>query len=135
MNGEKVDCDALLDVLVADEVVSRADADLVRARLRDAWIPLGKILRQHGKLSMSQLLDALQAQQETPGRALGELCVSRGYCTVADVVAALRVQRQVSPHVIELLVQDGTCDLAKLCTSLARYVRELESRLAEAQTV
>lgn len=132
MNGERETFDALLDVLVSDQVLSKADADVVRSRLRDSWVPLGKILRQHGKLSMSQLLDALQAQQETPGRLLGELCVSRGYCTVADVVDALRLQREVSPHVIDVLVQDGTCDLAKLCTSLARYVRDLEGRVATA---
>lgn len=133
MNGVREDSSVLLDVLVADAVLPRADAEALRTRLREAWVPLGKILRQQGKLSMSQLLDALQAQQEAPGRLLGELCVSRGYCTVADVVEALRLQREVSPHVIEVLVKEGACDLQKLCLSLARYVRDLEGRAAAAQ--
>ena len=125
--------DALLDLLVAEGLISRAVAEPLALRVRDSWIPLGKILRQQGSLTMGQLMDLLQEQANTPRLRLGELALLHELCTPADLERALRTQRDSSPHVIELLLREGHCDPEKLCRVLARYVRDLEERLATAQ--
>jgi hypothetical protein len=125
--------DALLALLVEEGLISRAMADPLAARVRDSWIPLGKILRQQGSLTMGQLMDLLQEQANTPSMRLGELALQFGLCVPADIERALRTQRESSPHVIELLLREGHCEPEKLCRVLARYVRELEERLAAAQ--
>jgi hypothetical protein len=123
----------LLDLFVEEGLVSRAMAETLHARVRDSWIPLGKILRQQGALTMAQLMDLLQEQANAPGRRLGELALQLGLCTPADIERALRAQREASPHVIDLLLREGHCEPEQLCRVLARYVRQLEERLEAAQ--
>ena len=120
----------VLDLLVEDALLSRAMADALVVRARDSWIPLGKILRQQGAISMGQLMDLLQEQANEPGTLLGEIAVRLGYCQKAEVERALETQREMSPHVIDLLLAEGTCDTDRLCRVLARYVRRLEERLS-----
>jgi hypothetical protein len=124
----------LLELLVEEGLLRRDLAETLSARVRDSWIPLGKILRQQGSLTMGQLMDLLQEQANSPSLRLGEIAVQLGLCTPADLERALRTQREASPHVIDLLLREGLCEPEKLCRVLARYVRTLEERLSEAQT-
>jgi hypothetical protein len=124
---------ALLDLLVAEGLISRTVAEALAARTRDSWIPLGKVLRQQGSLTMGQLMDLLQEQANRPRMRLGELALELGLCSPADLGRALRTQHETSPHVIDLLLNEGHCEPAKLCRALSRYVRQLEERLGELQ--
>jgi len=126
--------DGLLELLVGDGLISQALADTLAARVRDSWIPLGKVLRQQGSLTMGQLMDLLQEQANAPSMRLGDLAVQLGMCTPVDLERALRTQREASPHVIDLLLRGGLCEPEKLCLVLSRYVRALEERLSEAQS-
>ena len=126
--------DGLLELLVEEGLLSRALAATLSARVRDSWIPLGKVLRQQGSLSMGQLMDLLQEQANTPGTRLGDLAVQLRTCTPADIERALRTQRETSPHVIDLLLREGHCEPDKLCRVLSRYVRSLEERLGDLKT-
>jgi len=121
--------DGLLELLVGDGLISQALADTLAARVRDSWIPLGKVLRQQGSLTMGQLMDLLQEQASSPTLRIGQLAMQLGMCSAAEVERALRTQRDSSPHVIELLLREGHCDPEKLCRVLSRYVRDLEERL------
>lgn len=129
MHTKSQPTDELLDLLVGESILSRAMADTLSARVRDSWIPLGKILRQQGSISMGQLMDLLQEQANSPTTRLGDLAVQLGMCTQEDVERALRIQRESSPHVIDLLVREGHCDAERLCRVLSRYVRRLEDRV------
>lgn len=124
--------DGLLDLLVEEGLISRAMAETLAGRVRDSWIPLGKILRQQGSLTMGQLMDLLQEQANSPSVRMGDLAVQLGLCSAADVERALRTQRESSPHVIDLLLREGHCEPEKLCRVLSRYVRTLEERLGTA---
>ncbi|SRR5260221_8088349 len=124
---------SLLGLLVEEGLLSRILTETLSARVRDSWIPLGKILRQQGSLTMGQLMDLLQEQANTPSLRLGELAVQRGWCTPADLERALRTQRETSPHLIDLLMRERHCEAERLCRVLARYVRQLEERLGLAQ--
>jgi hypothetical protein len=118
-----------LDFLVEVEVISPSLSETMKSRTRDEWIPLGKILRQQGHLTMGQLMELLQLQAREPETLLGDLAVRQGQCTRADVVEALRIQFDSSPHPLELLLQDKSCDHGRLLSALAVYVRRLESKL------
>jgi len=133
MERAPLPADALLDLLVEEGLISRAEAEPLAARVRDSWIPIGKILRQQGSLTMGQLMDLLQEQANTPHIRLGELALQHELCSPADVERALRTQRETCPHVIELLLRGGHCEPEKLCRVVSRYVRELEERLAAAE--
>lgn len=124
----------LLDLLLEEGLLSRAVAETLSARVRDSWIPLGKVLRQQGSLTMGQLMDLLQEQANAPSQRMGELAVQLGMCSAADLERALRTQRESSPHVIDLLLREGHCEPEKLCRVLSRYVRALEERLCESQS-
>jgi hypothetical protein len=119
----------VLDVLVEIGVITGAKAWSIKSRTRDEWVPLGKVLRQQGHLTMGQLMELLQLQAREPDTLLGELAVRAGLCTRAELTEALRIQSETSPHPIDLLLQDGECDHERLVAALATYVRRLESRL------
>lgn len=119
----------LLELLIREHVIAPSTAEDVKHRLQSDSVPIGKILRQKGYLTMKQLMEVLQLQSERPGVRLGELACERGYCTPEQVEEALQVQRQSRSHVLELLAEDVHCDSRKLATFLARYVKDLENRL------
>ena len=118
-----------LDFLVDAGVISANLSESLKSRTRDEWIPLGKILRQQGHLTMGQLMELLQLQSREPHALIGDLAVRQGQCTREDVAEALRIQFDSSPHPLELLLQDKSCDHERLLAALASYVRRLESRL------
>jgi hypothetical protein len=118
-----------LEFLVEVGVITPSSCETLKSRTRDEWIPLGKILRQQGHLTMGQLMELLQVQAREPDTLLGDLAVRQGLCTRADVTEALRIQSDSSPHPLELLLQDKTCDHDRLLSALATYVRRLEDRL------
>lgn len=129
MESRKPPSEELLDLLVEEGAVASADAYAVRSRHRDTWIPLGKILRQKGWLTMGQLVEVLQIQARDPGQRLGDIAVERGFCTAAQVDDALRTQRDLSPHVLDLIAEAPSIDPEKLLRAVTRYVRALESRV------
>ncbi len=129
METQKNPSEALLDLLVEEGVVARAVADSVRNRHRDTWVPIGKIMRQRGGLTMAQLVDLLQLQAKTPEHRLGEIALERGYCSAIQLEDALRVQRELSPHVLDLLAETEGVEPAQVLRAITRYVRDLESRL------
>lgn len=121
----------LLDLLVTQQVITPASAEKVKTRVRDAWLPVGKILRQRGHLTMGELMDLLQMQTAEPHLRLGELAVREGYCAEEDVQEVLRIQRETSLHPLEVLLGEPDCDRERLLEVVLRYVRELESQIAE----
>jgi hypothetical protein len=121
--------DELVGLLLNEGVIDSTTAEATLERLRDSWIPLGRILRQHNKLSMSHLMQLLQLQSGEPHLRLGELAVREGFCSDADVRDALRMQREVSPHLLDMLAGDPKVELGKLMQVATRYVRLLEARL------
>lgn len=132
MEEHKPASEELLDVLVAEGVVVPAVADSVRSRHRDTWVPLGKILRQKGSLSMGQLVELLQLQSKNPGLRIGDIALEREFCTRAEIEDALRTQRDLSPHVLDLIAEAQGVDPEKLVRALGRYVRTLEARIQTA---
>ncbi len=131
MDSKKAPNEELLDLLVEEEAIPRPVAEVLRARLRETWVPLGKILRQKGWLSMPQLTEILQLQSQSPLR-LGEIACLRGYCTGEQVEEALHIQREMSPHALDLVFQAEGVDMTKVVRAVTRYVRTLETRLHSA---
>ena len=123
----------LIALLLAQGLIDDAGAARLNTRVEDTWIPLGKILRQQNLVSMGELIDILQMQDVEPLVPLGEIAVREGYCSAADVERALKLQLELSPNVIEILLREEHCDPLRLCTALALYVRQLEQRLREYQ--
>lgn len=120
----------LYAILVAEGVLTREAAAELQQRTADAWVRLGKLLRQKSLITMAQLLDLLDAQAREPGARIGDLAVKAGYCTREQVEACFAQQREFSPHPLEILTRDRSCDPIRLCQALTRYVRELdEARL------
>jgi hypothetical protein len=128
MESKKAPNEELLDLLVEEGAIPRPVAEALRGRLRETWMPIGKILRQKGWLSMPQLTEILQLQSQSPLR-LGELACARGYCTAAQIEEALQVQREMSPHALDLVFQTAGIDVEKVLKGVTRYVRTLETRL------
>ena len=118
----------LLDMLVDDQLIDRDTRERILARTRDQWVPFGKILKQRGRLTMTQLMSLLEQQNESPELLLGELAVRAGYCTEEDVYEALRVQREISPHPLEVLVREVAVDRERLIAVFIRYVRRIEEQ-------
>ncbi|MCY2961301.1 MAG: hypothetical protein NTY35_14155 [Planctomycetota bacterium] len=129
METQKPAHEALLDLLVEEGAVDRAVAEAVRTRHRETWVPLGKILRQKGWLSMGQLVEVLQLQAGHPGLRLGEIALQRGFCSASQLAEALRIQSDLSPHILELVAGTQGLDPDRILRALSRYVRALEARI------
>ncbi len=134
MEQSRTPDEAFLERLVQECAIDRASAESMRCRLRDTWVPLGQILRQKGWLTMNQLAEALERQSREPGLALGEIVLETGACTPAQLAAALKVQRELSPHVLDLMAEARNVDSVALLRAVARYVRDLENRLSEVRS-
>jgi hypothetical protein len=65
---------------------------------------LGEILLKQGKLSLAQLEDLIK-QQETSGMPLGELILSKGIMSRADVLTALDWQHKTDQVIIDSLTE------------------------------
>jgi hypothetical protein len=129
MDTYKPASEELLDLLVEEGAVDHAVADSVRTRHRDTWVPLGKILRQKGFLSMGQLVEVLQLQAKNSGLRLGDIVLERGFCTRAQIDDGMRTQAELSPHVLDLIGEAQGVEIDKLVRALGRYVRTLEARI------
>jgi len=116
----------LYTILVEEGVLTREAAAELQQRTADAWVPLGKLLRQKGLVTMAQLLELLDAKSREPDARIGDLAVRAGYCTREQVEACFTQQREFSPHPLELLARDRNFDPLRLCHALTRYVRELD---------
>ena len=126
----------LYTILVEEGVLTTEAAAALRQRAADSWVPLGKLLRQRSLITMTQLLDLLDAKSREPGARIGDLAVRAGFCTREQVDLCLALQRELSPHPLEILARDRTCDPIRMCQALTRYVRELdEARAWPAQSV
>ncbi len=121
----------LLEMLVDEQLLPVSAAADIRTRVRDAWVPIGKILRQRGHLTMAEMMHLLEMQTAEPHLRLGELAVREHFCTEADLEEALRLQREGSPHPLEIVLTEIPCDRDRLCRVLLRYIRQLETRTAE----
>ena len=65
---------------------------------------LGEILLKQGKLTLIQLEDLI-SQQEKSGMPLGELILSKGVMSRADVLAALDWQHRTDQVIIDSLTE------------------------------
>ncbi len=128
MESRNAPSEQLLGLLVEEGAVNRMVADSVRNRLKDSWIPLGKILRQKGWLTTAQIAELLRLQAENPSLRIGEIALERGFCTPTQIEDALRTQRELSPHVLELVADAQGLVPDKLLRAMTRYARFLESR-------
>jgi len=118
-------------MLVLEGLISVSAAAKIREKVRESWMPIGKILRQRGHLSMDQMMRLLEMQSSEPHLRLGELAVRERWCTEEDVAEALRLQREMSAHPLEVFLSEVRCDRDRLCAVLLRYIRQIESRIAE----
>ena len=118
----------LVTFLREENVLAGEVLDRLEGRSNETVMPLGVILRQRGKLTMAQLIELSHMQSGNPRMRLGELAVSKGWCTAADVDEALAVQRK--PHVLDLVTAEEGCDSSALVRALVRYAKMLETRLA-----
>jgi len=120
---------AELVTCLRDEKVLPADVlDRLATRSTDTVMPLGVILRQRGKLTMSQLIELSHLKSSNPGLRLGELAVGQGWCTLADVEDALAQQKRRA-HMLDLVMGEEGCDSTALVRALVRYAKLLEDRL------
>jgi len=131
MNASRTLPPGLLDMLVEEQILSASVAAGIRGRVQEAWVPIGKILRQRGHLTMAEMMHLLELQTAEPHLRLGELAVREHFCTEQDLEEALRLQREGSPHPLEIVLTEMPCDRDRLCKVLLRYVRQLETRTAE----
>jgi hypothetical protein len=118
----------LASSLREENVLAAEVLDRLEARSNEAVMPLGVILRQRGKLTMAQLVELSHMQSTNPRMRLGELAVSRGWCTEADVTEALAQQRRL--HLLDLVADAEGCNASALVRALVRYVKVLEERVA-----
>jgi len=105
------------------------DAELeeeYRATLEKRWIPLGEVLLREGIIRVSQMMTLLDMQVDEPHLRIGDLAVREGFCTHESIQRALGIQREQSPHPVELLLQDSRMDQASLFDGVLSYVRHLE---------
>jgi general secretion pathway protein E len=65
---------------------------------------LGEILLKQGKLTLGQLEELIH-QQETSGMPLGELILSKGVMSRADVLTALDWQHKTDQVIIDSLTE------------------------------
>lgn len=65
---------------------------------------LGEILLKQGKLTLAQLEDLIK-QQESSGMPLGELILSKGIMSRADVLTALDWQHKTDQVIIDSLTE------------------------------
>jgi xanthosine utilization system XapX-like protein len=121
----------LLDMLVGEGLVTKSTAIQIKNRVRESWVPIGEVLRAQGHVTTSQLMDLVQLQAAEPHLRLGELAVREGFCTEQDLLDAVSIQRESNPHPLEILLADFTCDRDRLWSVVVRYMRQLESRLAD----
>jgi hypothetical protein len=112
-----------------EENVLPADVlERLASRSNEMVMPLGVILRQRGKLTMAQLIELVHMQSAKPGLRLGELAVSQGWCTEADIDEALAVQKR-SVHLLDLVLAEEGCNASLLVRALVRYAKLLEERM------
>jgi hypothetical protein len=121
----------LLQMLVLEGTISITTASRIQEKAHAAWLPIGQILRDRGHLTSDQVFRLLQMQAEEPHLLLGELAVREDMCTQRQIEDALRHQRESSPHVLEVILNESQCDPIRLCRTLVRYVRQLEARIAD----
>src|SRR6185436_8632729 len=106
MEHQPIVSQRLLELLVQEGILDSSNTHSLEERTHAGWIPLGRILREQGKLTMAQLMDLLQIQAAEPHTRLGDLALRRNLCTPADIEQAMNVQRASSPHVLDLLLAD-----------------------------
>jgi hypothetical protein len=121
----------LLQMLVLEGLISISTAARIQAESRAAWKPIGQILKEQGHLTGDQVFRLLQMQADEPHLLLGELAVRESMCKEKHVQEALSIQRETSPHLIERILEESSCDPTRLLRVLVRYVRQLEARIAD----
>ncbi len=114
--------------------LDEAIIDEYRTTQSRGWSPLGSILLRDGVLSMSQVIALLAIQANEPDVRIGDLAVREGHCTQATIRKALVVQREESPHPIELLMADSRVDKPTLFDGVTSYVRFLEGLVHRMRT-
>jgi hypothetical protein len=120
----------VLDMLVLEGLTSPSTAWKLRSKVQESWLPIGRILRQRGHLTMDQMTRLLVMQTSETNLRIGELAVREGYCTEDDIDEALRLQREASPHALEAFLKEVPCDREKVIEVMIRYIRHLEARIA-----
>ena len=118
-------------MLVGEGLITKSTAISIRNRVQEAWVPIGEVLRGQGHLTTNQLMDLVQMQSTEPHLRLGELAVREGYCTEEDILEAGTLQRDATPHPLEILLADLPCDRERLWNVVIRYLRQVEMRLAD----
>lgn len=65
---------------------------------------LGEILLKHGKINVNQLEDLIK-EQETSGKPLGELILSKGLMNRSELLTALDWQHKADKVIIDSLTE------------------------------
>jgi hypothetical protein len=119
------------DMLIEEGLTSVSIAVEIRDKAREAWVPIGTMLRQRGHLTMDQFAYLLEIQASEPHVRLGELAVREGFCIEECVEEALRLQREAYLHAMETLLSELQCDPNRLRRLLLRYVLQRGAQRSE----
>lgn len=120
-------CKDFCDYLAAERLLP---ADRIEAVRRSASAPqIGKILLDRGALDVRQLMNIVYQQADHPEIRFGELAVRAGYISEEELLLALREQRLLRRHPAEILLEQGTMELAHLVRALVGYAKLQESAL------
>ncbi len=80
-----------------DGIVSRIEQIVDHAR-DGSRKPLGELLVEKGVVSRTDVEDALQVQEEEPGKRIGEILIERDKVETREVVSAIREQKRCGAH-------------------------------------
>jgi len=86
------------------EEISRSISDEEKWDIITRPEKLGEILLKQGKLTLAQLEELIK-QQESSGMPLGELILSKGIMSRADVLTALDWQHKTDQVIIDSLTE------------------------------
>ncbi len=81
-------------------------------------------------LTMKQVFAVLSAQVDTP-RRFGETAVDLGFLKPEEVVALLKLQRERTPSVVDLLSASGVESKKVLSAELQTHLRSKQQNFAE----
>lgn len=115
--------------LVAFGACSQQVADELTQKAKKAWVPLGMMLVNAGKLRMKQVGEILKYQADDPKALFGDIAVKLGFVTNDELSEALHAQASRCPHVLDMAAADERIDREKYQEALRSYVRHVERRL------
>lgn len=109
-------------VITAEQLVAAIDYQHSREP------PVGQLAMEEGSLSAQQVFKILRSQSDVPHERFGEVAVSMGMLTPAQLQRLLMIQWQRKPSLIDALVQLQILSQARVEKELSAYRDAMEHR-------